>query len=143
MATTALEELENSVNDAVNRLRRATEDKESGGDGNIDNHPKVKELRKRLHTAMEAHRKAMGDEGEGEGGRPAPASRIAATPEDVLSSPYPGSEPRYVKQHDGHPDPIERARPTPPAQAAGRVTEDEPKLDDDAKKPAAAAAAKR
>ena len=142
MAMTALEELQNMVNDVINRLNRSAEDKDAGGTGNIDNHPKVKEMRMQLHTAMEAHRKAMGDD-ERAPGQDAPASSKAATPEDVLSSPYPGSEPRYVKQYDGKPDPIERARPTPPAQAAGRVAEDEPKLADDAKKPAVAAAAKR
>lgn len=121
---TALDDLENYVNDVINRMRRMVEDKQSGADSRIENHPRFKEMAKRLSTQVEHFRSVMGDDerAPGDGGPIAPA---AQTPENVLSSPYPGEEPRYAAVHDGHPDPIEKARPTPPSQAAGRVAADD------------------
>lgn len=127
---TALDELENQVNDVINRMRRAVEDRQSGDDSaRVENHPKFKELSKRLRVAVDHFHGVMGGDDERAPGDSGPAAPPAQTPEDVLSSPYPGEEPRYAAVHDGHPDPIERAKPSPPAQAAGRVAEDEPEAD--------------
>lgn len=125
---TALAELENQVNDVINRMRRAVEDHESGDDAvRVENHPKFKEMSKRLGVAIEHFRKTMGDD-ERAPGQGAPTA-LAKTPEDVLASPTAGAEPRYAVQHDGRGDPIERAHPSPPSEAAGRRAEDEPRDD--------------
>jgi hypothetical protein len=137
---TVLEEIENSANDVINRMRRAVADKNNPGAD--ENHPKLKEIAYRLRVAADNFRKEMGDDDEPAMGTPEPGSPSAggdmqATPENVLSSPTAGAEPRYAVQHrEGNtvrPDPIERAKPSPPAESAGARSVDEAKVMGDSK----------
>ena len=133
----AMEEIENVVNDMINTMRRIdamAEDSQFAA-----NHPKLRELAHRLGVQMEHSKRRMADKGfaEPEPGQPEPGSPSAttlATPEDVLSSPYAGEEPRYAVQHRSggpgttvSPDPIEKAGQTPQAEVAGRTDPNDPR----------------
>jgi hypothetical protein len=120
MAMTAIEELENHVNDMINTMRKL----EAAQDDPLmaANHPKLKELAHRLQTQMEHSRKVMAERGvtEREPGQAEPNPVSTQTPSEMLSSPYAGEEPRHaVMKPDGRPDPIAASKPTPPAEVAG------------------------
>lgn len=112
----ALEDLENQVNDMINTMRRL--DAMQADPTMAANHPKLKELAHRLGVQMEHSRKRMAESGfeEPAPGQPEPDAS-GQTPQSIVSSPYAGEEPRHVVQHDGHPDPIAKAQPTEESEA--------------------------
>ena len=121
--TDAMHDLENNVNDMINTARKL--EGMLDDDSMAGNHPKIKELVRRLDTQIEHSRGRLAERGmeEPEMGQAEPqaADPQARTPDDVLSSPTAGAQPRYARQHDGRADPIERAHPDPKSEDTGNT----------------------